>query len=61
MLINEDKVVPRLKSRDDHGESNIWYLDSGASNHMTGQHSKFKELNAEVTRKKVWGWINREY
>lgn len=31
------------------GESNIWYLDNGASNHMTGDKSKFNVLNEEIS------------
>ncbi|XP_074383667.1 uncharacterized protein LOC141725137 [Apium graveolens] len=49
MLINERKVVPKLKQSSEQVESNLWYLDNGASNHMTGQRSKFKELNENVT------------
>lgn len=29
--------------------SNVWYLDNGASNHMTGTKSKFSNLNEDVT------------
>ncbi|XP_074378660.1 uncharacterized protein LOC141720209 [Apium graveolens] len=49
MLVNERKVVPKLKQSSEQVESNLWYLDNGASNHMTGQRSKFKELNENVT------------
>lgn len=36
-------------------ESNLWYLDNGAINHMTGLHSKFKELNESITRQVKFG------
>lgn len=51
LLINEEKVVPKLNSKNEGKqiESNVWYLDNGASNHMPGQKSKFKELNEQVT------------
>lgn len=29
--------------------SNMWYLDNGASNHMTGQYSKFDKLDDNMT------------
>ncbi|XP_074356784.1 uncharacterized protein LOC141696557 [Apium graveolens] len=50
MLINEDKVVPKLKEKAETGQthSNIWYLDNGASNHMTGDLSKLIELDKDV-------------
>lgn len=51
MLLNEKGIVPKLNKtvNDRQEESNVWYLDNGASNHMTGQISKFKELNKEIT------------
>lgn len=51
MLINEEHVVPKLTQGDviETTESNLWYLDNGASNHMTGQHSKFDQLDTKVT------------
>lgn len=49
MLINEEKVVPKLKQNNEQVESNLWYLDNGANNHMTGQRSEFKELDENVT------------
>lgn len=51
MLINEERVIPKLAQGDMLGnaESNLWYLDNGASNHMTGQHFKFDQLDTEVT------------
>lgn len=49
MLLNEEAVVPKLKSTmGEQKESQIWYLDNGASNHMTGQRGKFKELDESV-------------
>ncbi|CAH9074982.1 unnamed protein product [Cuscuta epithymum] len=49
VLLNEGKVVPKLRDgATSHGESDVWYLDNGASNHMTGQRSKFKDLDESV-------------
>lgn len=50
MLINEENVTPKLNKGDEGNAnaSNLWYLDNGASNHMSGQRSKFKELNEEI-------------
>lgn len=50
-MLNEEHTTPKLTLGAEHKreDSNIWYLNNGASNHMTGQRSKFKELNEVVT------------
>lgn len=49
-------MVPRLlKNSEENKESQVWYLDNGASNHMTGQRWKFKELDEQVTGKVKFG------
>nr|XP_043621067.1 uncharacterized protein LOC122592785 [Erigeron canadensis] len=53
-FLNEEKVIPtKFKSKDK--EENPWYLDNGASNHMTGNKSLFLELNERVTGKVRFG------
>ena len=49
LLLNEELVNPKLKQMEKQTDSNIWYLDNGASNHMTGQRTKFRELDEGVT------------
>lgn len=51
ILLNETQVVPALSNdrEEKQIESNLWYLDIGASNHMTGYKSKFSELNDGIT------------
>lgn len=48
LLLNEEDMRPRLNAGKQE-ESNMWYLDNGASNHMTGSRSKFKTLDETVT------------
>ncbi|GJZ80177.1 zinc finger, CCHC-type containing protein [Tanacetum coccineum] len=46
VLLNEENVTPQLRT---HGaapnQSRVWYLDTGARNHMTGDKDKFRDLN----------------
>ncbi|XP_074363990.1 uncharacterized protein LOC141704700 [Apium graveolens] len=49
LMLNEQTVRPRLSATAEKlGESNMWYIDNGASNHMTGYRSKFKSLDEGV-------------
>jgi hypothetical protein len=44
VFLHEEKVMPKLS-----GEQNtLWYLDTGASNHMTGCEEKFSKLDKRV-------------
>lgn len=56
-LKNESKVIPKLSSEVNKKmmESNLLYLDNGASNHMSGQRKKFNELDESVARKVKFG------
>ncbi|KAI3498732.1 hypothetical protein L1887_09191 [Cichorium endivia] len=45
VLLNEEKVFPAERAN----EKDTWYLDNGASNHMTGEKSHFAELDERVT------------
>ena len=50
VLLNEGSVIPRQNTDGRQiTSSNVWYLDNGASNHMTGDRSKFKLLDKDVT------------
>jgi len=50
VYLNEEKVVPS-KFDASNGGDNIWYLDKGASNHMTGNRSYFTSLDQSITGK----------
>lgn len=42
----------------DHRPSDLWFVDSGCSNHMTGAKSLFKELD-EMQKNKSVAWQHR--
>ncbi|GKF70278.1 zinc finger, CCHC-type containing protein, partial [Tanacetum coccineum] len=49
VFLNEENVNPRLKTGNGVvDQSKLWYLDTGASNHMTGDKEKFCDLNETV-------------
>ncbi|KAJ9541813.1 hypothetical protein OSB04_028319 [Centaurea solstitialis] len=52
VFLNEEKVIP---SRYDSQDYDVWYLDNGASNHMTGNRSFFSELNEGITGRVKFG------
>lgn len=51
MQLEEKGVTHSLLEINDTrtGETKVWYLDNGASNHMTSFKGKFTELNQGVT------------
>ncbi|KAD7117288.1 hypothetical protein E3N88_04556 [Mikania micrantha] len=46
ILLNEKEIEPKLCT---NSNNTLWYLDNGASNHMTGNHEHFKEIDENVT------------
>ncbi|KAG7557004.1 Zinc finger CCHC-type [Arabidopsis suecica] len=54
VYLNEEKVLPS-KYETNSGEDNVWYLDNGASNHMTGDKRYFSTMDRTITRKLRFG------
>ncbi|XP_074352568.1 uncharacterized protein LOC141691708 [Apium graveolens] len=48
IMLNEERMVPELKASDEGRDSQVWFLENGAGNHMTGQKGKFKDLDENV-------------
>nr|GEU30594.1 zinc finger, CCHC-type [Tanacetum cinerariifolium] len=60
MAILEDEEQKVSLHEEDVGyketnKDSLWYLDNGASNHMTGVRDQFKELNEKVSGKVRFG------
>ncbi|XP_073309973.1 uncharacterized protein [Primulina huaijiensis] len=56
ILLSEERLLPEMYRGDKNGENeDIWYLDNGASNHMTGHRDKFQELDEAVTGRVKFG------
>lgn len=54
VYLNEKNVVPN-KFETSSNNDNVWYLDNGASNHMTGILAYFSKLDESVTGKVRFG------
>lgn len=54
VYLNEEKIVPNNYERRD-GDDNIWYLDNGASNHMSGDRRYFVSVDDSVSGKVRFG------
>ncbi|XP_076890725.1 uncharacterized protein LOC143541891 [Bidens hawaiensis] len=48
VLLNEENVISK-RFETEPMEKDVWYLDNGASNHMTGKKAYFYELNEQKT------------
>jgi hypothetical protein len=56
LFLNETKVVPELHITDGGDPTgDVWYLDNGASNHMSGDRQKFRDLNLAINGKVRFG------
>ena len=54
VYLNENKVNPNVFEAD-ADMKNVWYLDNGASNHMSGNRTFFHELDETITGKVRFG------
>lgn len=53
VFLNEKNVLPEKYETGNNGE--VWYLDNGASNHMTGDRRYFSKLDSTITGKVRFG------
>lgn len=56
VYLSENKVNPKNFEND---LENVWYLDNGASNHMSGNRSFFQELDETITGQVRFGYDSR--
>lgn len=54
VYLNEEKVIPS-KYEENTRDDDIWYLDNGASNHMSGDIRYFSSLDKTITGKVKFG------
>ncbi|XP_074355190.1 uncharacterized protein LOC141693900 [Apium graveolens] len=58
-VVKEDKDVGTAMSLtykgDERNKKNVWYLDSGASNHMTGHKELFMEIDDTISGEVTFG------
>ena len=54
-MLNEEKFMVNLLTKEVQVKTNMWYLDKGASNHMIGDQAKFQELDEKLIENVKFG------
>ena len=55
LILNKEEVMVNLITQGENRVETNWYLDNDASNHMTGDQKKFKELDEKLIENVKFG------
>ncbi|XP_039141206.1 uncharacterized protein LOC120278480 [Dioscorea cayenensis subsp. rotundata] len=55
IMLHEVNIKPSVRTKEIVYGNNLWYLDMGASNHMTGSRSQFSELDETIVGRVKFG------
>ncbi|XP_039122013.1 uncharacterized protein LOC120258620 [Dioscorea cayenensis subsp. rotundata] len=55
IMLHEMNIKPSVRTKEIVYGNNLWYLDTGASNHMTGSRSQFSELDETIVGRVKFG------
>lgn len=56
LVVHEERMWPKLLLANATEQADdVWFLDNGASNHMTGDRGKFRELDESITGQVKFG------
>ena len=57
IILNEEKIKPKLSANERYS-GELWYFDTGATNHMSGNEKMFRDIDNTIKGDgAVWRWV----